>query len=112
MLFLSSVLRCYHQTHPVSHAFNATFSRRKKYPRRLAYLALGIGTVYTVDNQYNASAIVRNLRTLWTCAAITLDYKLNFTPEKSDQIPQLHERVADRVYNLLTSNGGLYIKIG
>ena len=43
---------------------------------------------------------------------ITLDYKLNFTPEKSDQIPQLHERVAQRVYDLLTSNGGLYIKIG
>lgn len=46
------------------------------------------------------------------CAAITLDYKLNFTPEKSDQIPELHERVAQRVYDLLTSNGGLYIKIG
>lgn len=43
---------------------------------------------------------------------ITLDYKMNFTPEKTDQIPQLHERVADRVYKLLTSNGGLYIKIG
>lgn len=43
---------------------------------------------------------------------ITVDYKLNFTPEKSEQIPQLHERVAERVYNLLTGNGGLYIKIG
>ena len=31
------------------------------------------------------------------CALITLDYKLNFTPEKSDQIPDLHERVAQRV---------------
>ncbi|KAH7919205.1 ABC1-domain-containing protein [Leucogyrophana mollusca] len=43
---------------------------------------------------------------------ITLDYKLNFTPEKSHLIPQLHERVADRMYHLFTSNGGLYIKIG
>ena len=43
---------------------------------------------------------------------ITLDYKWNFTPEKSEFIPQLHERVAERVYNLFTSNGGLYIKIG
>lgn len=43
---------------------------------------------------------------------ITLDYKWNFTPEKSELIPQLHERVAERVFNLLTSNGGLYIKIG
>ena len=46
------------------------------------------------------------------CLAIALDYKLNFTPEKSDQIPQLHERVAERIYHLLTTNGGLYIKIG
>lgn len=43
---------------------------------------------------------------------ITIDYKLNFTEEKSDQIPELHTRVADRMYNLFTSNGGLYIKIG
>lgn len=43
---------------------------------------------------------------------IALDYKMNFTPEKSDQIPELHERVANRVYDLLTTNGGLYIKIG
>jgi aarF domain-containing kinase len=46
------------------------------------------------------------------CAAITLDYKLNFTPEKSSQIPELHERVAERLYDLFTTNGGLYIKIG
>ena len=43
---------------------------------------------------------------------ITLDYKLNFTPSKSEQIPALHERVATRLFDLLTSNGGLYIKIG
>jgi aarF domain-containing kinase len=43
---------------------------------------------------------------------IALDYKLNFTEEKSDRIPDLHQRVADRVYDLLTTNGGLYIKLG
>jgi aarF domain-containing kinase len=43
---------------------------------------------------------------------ITLDYKVNFTAEKSHLIPELHERVAERMYNLFTSNGGLYIKIG
>lgn len=46
------------------------------------------------------------------CALIALDYKINFTPEKTEEIPELHQRVADRLYNLLTSNGGLYIKIG
>lgn len=73
---------------------------------------VGLGAVYIVDKTYNASSIFRNLRTLWTCAMITFDYKWNFTPEKSDLIPELHERVAQRVYDLLTSNGGLYIKIG
>ncbi|KAF9444553.1 ABC1-domain-containing protein [Macrolepiota fuliginosa MF-IS2] len=87
-------------------------SALQRYGKRMAYITLGLGTVYAVDKRYNASAILRNLRTLWTCAAITLDYKLNFTPEKSEKIPELHERVAQRVYDLLTSNGGLYIKIG
>ncbi|GLB42784.1 putative ABC1 family protein [Lyophyllum shimeji] len=83
-----------------------------KYARRTAYTAAGIGVLWAIDKKYNASAASRNLRTLWTCAAITLDYKFNFTPEKSDQIPALHERVAERMYNLFTRNGGLYIKIG
>ncbi|KAG6879184.1 hypothetical protein C0992_004542 [Termitomyces sp. T32_za158] len=84
----------------------------RKYARRTAYTVAGFGALWVVDRTYNASAGLRNLRTLWTCAAITLDYKLNFTPEKSDLIPELHERVANRMYNLFTSNGGLYIKIG
>jgi aarF domain-containing kinase len=37
---------------------------------------------------------------------------LNFTPNKSDSISALHERVGDRLLNLFTSNGGLYIKFG
>jgi aarF domain-containing kinase len=46
------------------------------------------------------------------CAIIAADYKLNFTPDKSDDILALHERVGDRLLNLFTSNGGLYIKFG
>lgn len=106
-------------------------SRFAKYARRTGYICVGLGTAWAVDKTYNASSIIRNLRTLWTvrpvrsrlfnasaltslsqCAAITWDYKWNFTPEKTELIPELHERVAERMYNLLTSNGGLYIKIG
>ncbi|KAG7442157.1 ABC1-domain-containing protein [Guyanagaster necrorhizus] len=87
-------------------------SRSRKYARRVGYLIAGTGAVYTLDRLFNASAITRNCRTLYTCAMITLDYKFNFTEEKSDLIPELHQRVADRMYNLFTSNGGLYIKIG
>ena len=46
------------------------------------------------------------------CALIAADYKLNFTPGKSDYISALHDRVGDRLLNLFTSNGGLYIKFG
>ncbi|KAJ7661587.1 ABC1 family-domain-containing protein [Mycena polygramma] len=86
--------------------------RWQRYLRRTGYLGLGVGVIYGVDRQFNASAVGRNLRTLWACTLITMDYKLNFTPEKSDQIPELHERVANIMFNLFTSNGGLYIKIG
>ena len=43
---------------------------------------------------------------------IAVDYKFNFTPDAADGITALHERVGERVFNLLTSNGGLYIKFG
>jgi len=46
------------------------------------------------------------------CALIAADYKLNFTPGKGDYILALHDRVGDRLLNLFTSNGGLYIKFG
>lgn len=110
-------------------------SRLLKYSRRTVLTLCGVGAVWIVDRQYNASAITRNIRTFWTvrlipsrltilwslwcsacfpsqCSVIALDYKLNFTPELSDTIPLLHERVAERMYDLFTSNGGLYIKIG
>ncbi|CCM06775.1 uncharacterized protein FIBRA_09073 [Fibroporia radiculosa] len=117
-------------------------SRPWKYTRRAVYAALGIGAFWIVDREYIGSAITRNMRTFWTvrvisswscaflavppsmefeflilgltsrCSMIALDYKLNFKPEMSEGIPALHERVAERVYDLFTSNGGLYIKIG
>ncbi|KAI0070016.1 ABC1-domain-containing protein [Panus rudis PR-1116 ss-1] len=106
-------------TRPSSLRFNSTTqnapgrpSRARRLGKGLAYSATGIVGIWFLDKQFNASSITRNARTIWTCAMIALDYKMNFTHAKSDQIPALHERVANRVYNLLTTNGGLYIKIG
>ncbi|RPD53409.1 atypical/ABC1/ABC1-B protein kinase [Lentinus tigrinus ALCF2SS1-7] len=90
----------------------STVSKSQKYIRRTLFTLFGVGVAYVVDRELHASAINRNVRTAWTCAVIALDYKLNFRPEKADSIPALQERVAQRVYDLLTSNGGLYIKIG
>lgn len=85
---------------------------RSRLVKRTAYTTFGLGAAYLADTELNASAVTRNLRTLWTCALISADYKLNFTPEHADCIPAIHQRVADRMYDLFTSNGGLYIKIG
>lgn len=85
---------------------------RSRLVKRTAYSTFGLGAAYLADTELNASAVTRSLRTLWTCALISADYKLNFTPEHADRIPAIHQRVADRMYDLFTSNGGLYIKIG
>ncbi|KZP12441.1 hypothetical protein FIBSPDRAFT_157672 [Athelia psychrophila] len=81
-----------------------------RYARRTAYFALGVGGIYVADRAFNASSVSRNFRTLWTCALISLDYKLNFTAEHPERIPEIHQRVADLMYKLFTDNGGLYIK--
>ncbi|KAH6904851.1 ABC1 family-domain-containing protein [Coprinopsis sp. MPI-PUGE-AT-0042] len=112
---LRSTLRCLRpsiRTYATQVSRPAQQTRLTRYTKRLGYTGLGLGAFYAWDQYSNASAISRNLRTLWTCAMITIDYKLNFNAENSDHIPELHERVANRMYNLLTSNGGLYIKIG
>jgi len=40
--------------------------RSRNFARRLGYTVTALGVVYVVDTKYNASAVVRNLRTLWT----------------------------------------------
>lgn len=47
-----------------------------------------------------------------TQVVILLDFKLNFIPEKADQIAALHQRVATRLHWLCVTNQGLYIKLG
>ncbi|KAF8273564.1 atypical/ABC1/ABC1-B protein kinase [Lactarius quietus] len=87
-------------------------SKSRTFLRGVGYVTLLCVGGYAADREFNASTITRNLRTFWTCAIIAADYKLNFTPNKSDSISALHERVGDRLFNLFISNGGLYIKFG
>lgn len=78
----------------------------------MGYVTAALGGVALWDNTQNASALTRTCRTLWTCSMIALDYKWNFNPEHGSEIPQIHQRTAERLYNLITANGGLYIKMG
>ncbi|KAI0317802.1 ABC1-domain-containing protein [Amylostereum chailletii] len=83
-----------------------------RYAKRTAYVGAVLGAAYFADRELYASTVTRNLRTLYTCGIIALDYKWNFTREKSESISALHERVGDRLLHLFSSNGGLYIKFG
>lgn len=82
---------------------------------------------FWLDGKYNARAVRRTLRTVWVGALLAADYKWNFTcrplpvgcgcidagsPEKADEIEALHKRVAGRIMDLISANGGLYIKLG
>ena len=58
---------------------------------------------------------MRSLRAQAVIFQISLDYKLNYRKameESEDRVNELHRRNAQRVCDLLKTNGGLYIKIG
>lgn len=77
-----------------------------------------LGALYAIDSQVYASGMGRSLRTFGTGLLVALDYKLNFRPEplpligSSGTIEDLHRRNAERLFELLRRNGGLYLKIG
>ncbi|KAI9904079.1 hypothetical protein N3K66_000608 [Trichothecium roseum] len=90
------------------------FKKGKKWGRRLLLLTAVGGGAYLVDRQVYSSGLLRTTRTFGTGLIIALDYKLNFRPDPwvSGGIQDLHNRSAERVFNLLQNNGGLYLKIG
>lgn len=75
-------------------------------------LVLGLlgGGLYFYDTYFNSKAFTRTARSISVLGLIALDYKLNFT--EGNDIGELHIRNADRLFNLLIANKGLYIKIG
>jgi aarF domain-containing kinase len=89
-------------------------SRLKRSLKPLTYLTVGLAIAYTVDTKWYASSVTRTLRTFTTGVLVALDYKLNFRahPPFAQSIAHLHGRNAERIYDLLRANGGLYLKIG
>jgi aarF domain-containing kinase len=95
-----------------------SFARTQKYARRILILSGLLATTYLLDRQLYASGIARSVRTFSLGLLVALDYKLNFRPEPlpligaEGGIDALHKRNAERLFNLLRDNGGLYLKIG
>lgn len=90
------------------------YHKTRKWTRRLGYVAIGIGILYGVDSQFYASSISRSARTFGLGLLVAVDYKINFRPHPplAESIPALHNRNAERLFNLLRANGGLYLKMG
>lgn len=90
------------------------YVRTRKWLRRLVWASLFAGGVLALDHQFYASSLQRSLRTFGLGLLIGFDYKINFRPHPplADSIEALHARTAERVFNLLRTNGGLYLKIG
>ncbi|KAL2020231.1 hypothetical protein VTK56DRAFT_8657 [Thermocarpiscus australiensis] len=97
-----------------------SFRRARRWARRLLVLSAVLGAGYVLDRRVYASGIARSLRTFGTGLLVAADYKLNFRAEPlpligriaPGGIPALHRRSAERLFELLRHNGGLYLKIG
>ena len=91
-----------------------TYRRVRKWGRRLAYLTGAVGLLYGLDNQFYASSLARSVRTFGLGLVVAVDYKINFRPHPplAESIAALHHRNAERLFDLLRTNGGLYLKIG
>lgn len=88
--------------------------RPRKWPRRLVYVALATGVVWGLDKQFYASSLSRTARTFSVGFIVASDYKINFRahPPFAESIAALHARNARRLSDILSTNGGLYLKIG
>lgn len=90
------------------------YRRTRKWLRRLVRLAIAGGVLYALDRYLNSSGVTRSLNTFRLGLLVGLDYKINFRaqPLWYDSVEDLHNKSAERLFNLLRTNGGLYLKIG
>ena len=94
-----------------------TYPRGRKWLRRLLIVSAAGGTLYLVDHYLWAAGLGRSLRTFGTGLVVALDYKLNFRADPwlgagAGTVTDLHRRNAERLFGVLSTNGGLYLKIG
>lgn len=91
-----------------------TYRRTRKFFKRLIQLALFSAATLTLDTYFYDACLTRSVRTFYSGLYTALDYKINFRPNPpfADSIADVHHRSAERLFELLRANGGLYLKIG
>ncbi|KAM0356075.1 hypothetical protein ACHAPU_000469 [Fusarium lateritium] len=90
------------------------YKQGRRWARRLLIVSVVGGVIYLGDRQIYASGFGRSVKTFGTGLLVALDYKLNFRPHPitGGTVQDLHNRNAERLFDLLRANGGLYLKIG
>jgi aarF domain-containing kinase len=70
--------------------------------------------VYEIDKKFYSACLTRSARTFGVGLIVALDYKINFRPHPpfAESLTALHTRNAERLFNVLSTNGGLYLKMG
>ena len=91
-----------------------TYPRIRRWTRRLLYLTAATTILWALDRQFYGSSLTRSARTFGLGIIVATDYKINFRPHPplAESIPALHRRNAKRLFELLRTNGGVYLKIG
>ncbi|KAF2225291.1 ABC1 family-domain-containing protein [Elsinoe ampelina] len=91
-----------------------TYRRTRRVLRRLVQASLLTALLLAVDTYFYDACLTRSLRTFRDGLITALDYKINFreNPPFADSLGDVHRRSAERLFHLLRSNGGLYLKIG
>lgn len=86
----------------------------RRWARRLIYLSIGTASIYAIDQNFYSSCLTRTTRTFGLGWLVALDYKINFRPHPpfAESLSALHARNAERLFNLLSTNGGIYLKMG
>lgn len=88
--------------------------RARRWARRLVLSGIVATLLYGIDNLYYSSCVTRSLRSWRLALVVAVDYKVNFRPHPpfAESIAALHARNAERLFNVLQDNGGLYLKMG
>lgn len=84
---------------------------KSRFFQKLLIGLLGTTTlIYLGDTYLGYGLIQRNYRSISTLLKLSIDYKLHFN--ENYDVDALHERNAQKLYDLIIENKGLYIKLG
>lgn len=90
---------------------NGKTGAKMRFWKKMVIGFLGTTTlIYLGDTYLGHGLIQRNYNSISTLLKLSIDYKLHFNEDYD--VDLLHERNAERLYNLILENKGLYIKMG